>query len=266
MPEGDTLRQAELRLAPLLEGQVLQEAWFGKLEGFRPRAGMRIEAVRAVGKHLLIDFALTDPSKQLTLDTHLGMAGWWDAAPPDRPIPNHPRLRIALTVPSGRALCFAAPTIRTFVSDATSPNGPLQLGPDLSDAEPDLAAVLDRIRALAAPEAAVADVLLDQRIAAGVGNVFKSEACFVAGVDPHTRIDALDEAERERLWRIAHRQLLVNGIRPGPRRTAAGADAFVYGRARLPCRRCDTPIRYEAAGPDTTSRSTYWCPTCQPPR
>ncbi len=75
MPEGDTLRRIELLLAPLLDGQVLETVWFRKLLGYAPRPGQRIEQVRAVGKHLLIDF-----DRSLTLDTHLGMAGSWRTA------------------------------------------------------------------------------------------------------------------------------------------------------------------------------------------
>lgn len=261
MPEGDTLRHAELQLAPLLEGEVLVDAWFATLRGYRPRAGMRVDAVRAVGKHLLIDFAVGRPDRHLTLDTHLGMAGWWQARRGATARPADPRLRVALAVAGGQALCFAAPTVRTFVTGAGVAATPLALGPDLSDPTPDFALILARLGQLADPATPVADALLDQRIAAGVGNVFKSEACFVAGIDPHTPLAALDGPTRERLWRIAHQQLRANGTRPGPRHTAAGADHFVYGRARLPCRRCETPVSYEPAGP--TARSTYWCPTCQ---
>ncbi len=258
MPEGDTLRRAELVLAPLLDGQVLESVWFKKLVGYTPRAGQRVDQVRAVGKHLLIDF-----DRNLTLDTHLGMAGSWRSAPAGTSRPSDPRLRVALGVAGGMALCFAAPTIRTYLRDAP-PAAIAGLGPDLSDPSPDLDRVLERIDALARGDQPVADILLDQRIAAGVGNFFKSEALFVAGLDPHTPIGHLDAPARLRLWGIAHRLLRANA-RPGRRRTTpGGGDVFVYGRARLGCRRCDDAIRHEPAGPNTTSRSTYWCPTCQP--
>ncbi len=161
------------------------------------------------------------------------------------------------------ALCFAAPTVRTYLRD--DPRASLVgLGPDLSDPSPDLDLAVERIDAWSDADRAVADVLLDQRVAAGVGNVFKSEALFVAGLHPRTPIGQLDPATRRRVWEIAHRLLRANA-RPGRRRTTpGGGDLFVYGRARLGCRRCDDAIRHEPAGPTTTSRSTYWCPTCQP--
>ena len=127
-----------------------------------------------------------------------------------------PKLRIALTVAEGHALCYAAPTIRTFVRDG-GPTPVDHLGPDLSDEHPDLDEVLARIDRFAAPERPVADVLLDQRIAAGIGNVFKSETLFAVGVHPLTPIGSVDAATRRRLWTTAHRQL--------PRERAARAAA-----------------------------------------
>jgi endonuclease-8 len=258
MPEGDTLRKAEQRIAPLLEGERLERVWFRRRLPLAPRAGQRVEAVRAVGKHLLIEL-----DRNLTVDTHLGMSGWWSTMPPDRVPQPGPKLRIALTVADGHALCFAAPTIRTFVRDG-SPTPVDHLGPDLSDESPDLDEVMVRIDRFAAPDRPVADVLLDQRIAAGIGNVFKSETLFAVGVHPPVPIRAVDEPTRRRLWTTAHRQLRANA-RPGPRRTiATGSGLAVYGRHHGGCPRCDGAIEYAPAGPGATTRSSYWCPVCQP--
>jgi endonuclease-8 len=258
MPEGDTLRQAEQRIAPLLEGRRLERVWFRRGLVLSPRPGQLVESVRAVGKHLLIEL-----DRGLTLDTHLGMAGWWSTAPPSRLPHAGPKLRIALTVAEGHALCYAAPTIRTFVRDG-GPTPVDHLGPDLSDEAPDLDRVLARIEQHATPDQPVADVLLDQRIAAGVGNVFKSESLFVVGIHPLTPIGALDTATRRRLWATAHRQLRANA-RPGPRRTTVTNHGLaVYGRHHGGCPRCDGAIEYAPAGPGASSRSSYWCPVCQP--
>lgn len=258
MPEGDTLRQAEQRIAPLLEGRQLERVWFRRPLVLAPRSGQVVESVRAVGKHLLIEL-----DRGLTLDTHLGMGGWWTTMPAARTPQPGPKLRIALTVAEGHALCYAAPTIRTFVRDG-GPTPVDHLGPDLSDEAPDLDLVLARIDELAAPDRPVADVLLDQRIAAGVGNVFKSEALFVVGIHPLTPIGALDAATRRRLWTTAHRQLRANARR-GPRRTTVTAHGLsVYGRHHGGCPRCDGAIEYAPAGPGGSTRSSYWCPVCQP--
>jgi endonuclease-8 len=217
-----------------------------------------VEAVRAVGKHLLIEL-----DRNLTLDTHLGMGGWWTTMPRTRSPRPGPKLRIALTVADGHALCYAAPTIRTFVRDG-GPTPVDHLGPDLSDEHPDLDAVLVRIDRYADPTRPIADVLLDQRIAAGIGNVFKSETLFAVGVHPLTPVGALDDATRRRLWTTAHRQLRANA-RPGPRRTTVTNQGLaVYGRHHGGCPRCDGAIEYAPAGLHGTTRSSYWCPVCQP--
>jgi endonuclease-8 len=258
MPEGDTLRQAELRIAPLLEGRRLERVWFRRGLVLSPRAGQLVESVHAVGKHLLIEL-----DRGLTLDTHLGMGGWWTTMPRTGAPQPGPKLRIALTVAEGHALCYAAPTIRTYVRDG-GPTPVDHLGPDLSDEAPDLDAVLARIDAIATPEQPVADVLLDQRIAAGVGNVFKSEALFVVGIHPLTPIGALDADVRRRLWTTAHRQLRANA-KLGPRRTTVtNHGVAVYGRHHGGCPRCDGAIEYAPAGPGGSARSSYWCPVCQP--
>ncbi|NND74909.1 MAG: Fpg/Nei family DNA glycosylase [Ilumatobacter sp.] len=258
MPEGDTLRRAAEALTPVLEGRVVTDLWFRKLRGYRPRVGDRIHRVDAVGKYLLIEF-----DRRLVLHTHLGMSGTWRATGLDRPVPRDPRLRVMIETDAGRGLCFAAPEISTHIADVgTSPVD--ALGPDLSDDEVDIADVVRRSRQTDG-DRTLAQLLLDQRVAAGVGNVFKSEALFVAGLHPFERVAGVSDEDLERLWSIAHRQLVANRARPF-RVTTGGRDGgrtYVYGRHRLGCRRCDNAIQFSPAG-DLTERSSYWCPTCQP--
>ncbi|MGA9277014.1 DNA-formamidopyrimidine glycosylase family protein [Ilumatobacter sp.] len=258
MPEGDTLRRAAEVLTPILEGQVVTDLWFRKLRGYRPRVGDRIHRVDAVGKYLLIEF-----DRRLVLHTHLGMSGTWRAGPVDRPAPRDPRLRIVIETALGRALCFAAPDISTHLRD--SGNAPAdRLGPDLSDDDTDLDAVLERSRSIE-QDTSLAELLLNQHVAAGVGNVFKSETLFVAGLHPFTSVGATSDEQLTRMWSVAHRQLVANRGRPYRSTTGAGnpGRTYVYGRHRFACRRCDNAISFSAAG-ERTERSTYWCPTCQP--
>lgn len=260
MPEGDTLYAAQVRLAPLLTGQTVREFWARKLRGYVPRAGQRIEAVRAVGKHLLIDF-----DRDLTLQTHLGMSGSWrtaDAAGLAR-ARRSPTLRVVIAVDEGAALCFAAPTITTYVR--THGDTPVaHLGPNLTDATVDLDEILARVDAFHDDRSLLVDVLLDQRVAAGIGNVFKSEVLHHRRLPPAARMGDLSVAERRDLFAAAHRLMQANIAHPLTRRsTTIDGGYFVYGRARLPCRRCDTPVRMIHNG--LPARSTYWCPTCQPP-
>ena len=261
MPEGDTLRRAARALSPVLENRTVTSLWFHKLRGHRPRVGDRIVAVDAAGKYLLIQF-----DRRLVLQTHLGMAGSWRTSTLDTPIPRTPKLRIVIETEAGRALCFSAPSVTTHVVGSGSASSNL-IGPDLSEDEVDIADVVERSRRLAAPTTTAAEILLDQQVAAGVGNVFKSEALFVAGVFPFDTVDGLDDTVLGRVWNVAHRQLSANRSLPY-RVTTRPGDAgrtFVYGRHRLGCRRCDNAIEFSAAG-ERTARSTYWCPTCQPAR
>lgn len=258
MPEGDTLRRAAEALTPVLENQIVTSLWFRKLRGHRPRVGDRIHFVDAVGKYLLIEF-----DRRLVLHTHLGMAGSWRATTIDRAVPSTPKLRIVIETELGRALCFSAPDISTHISGTdTAPAD--RIGPDLSDDGADINDVIIRTRARAGSETTLAEMLLDQGIAAGVGNVFKSEALFVAGLHPFSRVSDVGDDELRRLWTTAHRQLVANRSRPFRVTTGRGdgGRTYVYGRHRLGCRRCDNAVRYSAAG-ERTERSTYWCPSCQ---
>jgi endonuclease VIII len=256
LPEGDTLRRAARALSPILVGQEVTDIWFRKLRGYRPRVGQRVENVQAVGKHLLIEF-----DRNLTLDTHLGMSGSWRTSS-DLPRP-HPALRVTISTALGHALCFGAPTIQTFVRGVDiSPAA--TLGPDISDDDIDIGELVLRSRS-AAGQRTLADLLLDQSVAAGVGNVFKSEALFVARLHPFTTVDRVDDDRLGHLWRVAHRQLVFNRDQRYRSTTAPGTPGrtYVYRRFRLGCRRCDNSIDYSPAGL-ITQRSSYWCPTCQP--
>jgi endonuclease-8 len=259
MPEGDTLRRAAEVLTPVLEGQIVTDLWFKKLRGYRPRVGDTIHSVDAVGKYLHIEF-----DRKLVLHTHLGMTGSWRAAPLDRARPRDPKLRILIETPAGRALCFAAPDISTHISGSgTAPAD--RLGPDLSNDDVDLDDVVARSRTRASHATTLAELLLDQQVAAGVGNVFKSEALFVAGMYPFTLVSDLTDEQLAKLWSIAHRQLVANRGKPYRSTTGPGSSdrTHVYGRHHFACLRCDNAVEFSAAGA-RTARSTYWCPTCQP--
>lgn len=259
MPEGDTLRRAAEVITPVLEGHVVTELWFKKLRGYRPRVGDTIHSVDAVGKYLLIEF-----DRKLVLHTHLGMSGSWRAATLDKPVPKTPKLRIVIETAAGRALCFAAPDISTHISGSGAAPAD-RLGPDLSNDDADLAEVVARSRERSTDKTTLAELLLDQRVAAGVGNVFKSEALFVSGLYPFTLVTDVSDEQLTKLWSIAHRQLVVN--RGAPFRKTTGPSSMdrthVYGRHHFACRRCDNSVSFSAAG-ERTARSTYWCPTCQP--
>lgn len=226
-----------------------------------PTAGTAITAVEAVGKHLLVRFG-----DGRALQTHLGMTGSWHLYPTGARWQRPAHLaRAVVEVEGWTAVCFAAPTVRLLHGPSATAAATAHLGPDLCAVTADervavVDAAVDRIPRVADPGADIADVLLDQRVAAGIGNVFKSEVLWACRVHPFTPWERVDPAERRALLDTAIDQLQAN-LGGGPRRTVPGGLA-VYGRARQPCRRCGTPILVRRSGPN--ARSTAWCPRCQP--
>jgi endonuclease-8 len=171
--------------------------------------------------------------------------------------------RVVVRVDDGTtAVCFGAPIVelrREHDERVTRATRMLEhLGPDLCAAEFDVDAVLTRLASVPA-DTELGAVLLDQRVAAGIGNVYKSEVCWAERVSPFTPIGSLDAATRHRIYETARRQLTSN-LGAGAR-TTHGRGLAVYGRARRPCPRCRATI---VSRRDQSTRVTYWCPRCQP--
>lgn len=255
MPEGDTLQRTADRLRAALQGRALVALTLhhARAGGRRPARGDRIASVEATGKHLLIRF-----EHGATLRTHLGMTGSWHLYRTGERWrkPRH-LARAVIEVDGWTAVCTAAPVVE-LTDDATARSRVSHLGPDLSRAdcrEADIDAAVDRVTS-----GEVGSVLLDQRVACGVGNVYKSEALFACGVDPFADVAALDRTTIRHVLATASRLLRANVQRGGPRRTTATGVA-VYGRAGRPCPRCGTRIRARRQGEQ--ARTTYWCPACQ---
>lgn len=260
VPEGDTLFKTAARLRPALVGHRLLRFEAPRLRGDAPPPGATIAGVEARGKHLLVHF-----DGGCTLRTHLRMTGSWHLyrAGERWRKPVH-LARVVLGVDSGWvAVCFQAPIVETYQRARAEPDALATLGPDLCLPESLDDAVLDHIVARAAqltpPGTSLGDALLDQRIAAGIGNVYKSEACFAAGLDPTGAFEWVTVEDRRRLWAVAARQLQANLGRAERRTHPAGL--AVYGRQGRPCHRCGTAIRMTRTGP--LARTTYWCPACQ---
>ena len=256
MPEGDTIHRAAARMRPALEGHTLVRFEAPRLVGDRPRPGERIDAVEARGKHLLVHFA-----GGLTLRTHLRMTGSWHLyRVGERWQKGRHLARAVLEADSGWvAVCFQAPVVETYHRRAGEPTALAGLGPDLTAPAPDLDAVLGRVAGSAGADVEVADVLLDQRIAAGIGNVYKSEVLFLHGLDPFTPVGAVDPARLRRIFATAHELLRANLGRA--HRITYRNGVAVYGRHGQPCHRCGTLVEMRRQGP--MARSTYWCPSCQ---
>ena len=253
MPEGDTIHRAAARLRPALVDRTVVRVDVPRWAGPVPSPGETVTAVRAEGKHLLVDF-----SGGLTVRTHLRMSGRWDVYAPGARWRRSPgAARVVIEVPGAVAVCFSAPDVAVTRRDRVAT---AHLGPDLCTETVAIDEVVARARRLATPDTEVGELLLDQRVAAGIGNVYKSDVCFLERVDPRTPVAALDAATLTALYTRAHRLLRAN-LGTGPRRTVPEGLA-VYGRAGRPCRRCRTPIERFVQG-GTLPRSTYWCPRCQ---
>lgn len=253
VPEGDTIFRIAATLRTALAGEPVRrfEAPRLRVAAFAPDVIVR--SVEARGKHLLISF---DDGR--VLHTHLGMSGSWRVERPgDRR--SGPRLRALIEVPDAVAICLDAPVVE-LLRDRDLRRHPrlAALGPDLCSPDVDLGEVLARLGRLA-PDTAVGVALLDQRVASGIGNVYKSEALFACGLDPFAPIAALDADERRTVYSTAS-QLLLRNLVGGLRITAPGGLA-VYRRAGRPCPRCGAAIASRRQG--EAARATYWCPSCQ---
>jgi endonuclease-8 len=266
MPEGDTIHRIAASLAPRLTGKTLERVTTQGLA--RDVAGRTVASVTAHGKHLVIEL-----DNGASLRAHLGMNGRFRAYPRAdgdallaRMSPG--RASLALTTDDGVFLWIGAPTIE--ISHRRDPRHGMavaSLGPDiLSDGFDDRVAAA---RAAEHGSRSIAEVLLDQRIAAGIGNIYKSEALFTAGIDPRTPVARLDLDTLARIYGIARTQMLAN-LGPAPRTTRASlagaprdARYFVYSRSGQPCTRCNAAIQCVSQGGDPP-RWTWWCPTCQP--
>ena len=260
MPEGDTIHRAAAQIRGSFDDDPLT-AFAARTSGIvpgvePPRPGDTISSVEARGKHLLIRFG-----NGATLHTHLGMLGAWRIRAGGVPLAL-PRARtgVAMATEHAAAVCRTAPVVE-LLDDGSVRRHPVlrALGPDLCLPDVDLTAVVDRIGSIDAATA-VGVVLLDQRVAAGIGNVYRAEVLWACRVEPWTPVGALaDEAARE-LYATAGRLLRANLTNRGPRRTVPEGLA-VYERAGRPCRRCGTPIRVAPIG--DPPRSAWWCPSCQ---
>src|SRR5262245_22491135 len=271
MPEGDTIFWTAQTLHRVFAGRVVTrfDSVFPRLTRVatdQPIVGRTILSVSARGKHLLIVF-----SGDLTLRTHMRMHGSWHVYPVGARWKRPAReMRVLVETAEAVAVGFSIPDAEFLTPRELARHQQLgSLGPDLLGETFDSAAV---VRAMRQREAPIADVLLDQRVMAGIGNIFKSEVLFLAGVDPFAPASSLPDDQLERIVDVAREQLRAN-VLPASKtlsrsfgiRTTRSLDPreklWVYGRGGRPCRHCGAPIQSRATGAD--ARLTYWCPSCQ---
>lgn len=257
MPEGDTIHYAANSIRPVLEGRVPDEIRTPQRRHERDRWPQRLEgrAVRRVearGKHLLLHF-----EGDLVLHSHLRMTGAWDVRAAGERWRRPPRRAWLVIATAGHEVVqFDGPLLELLTeARAHSDRRLAQLGQDVIGEDFEESLLLRRIRE-DDPTRAFGDALLDQRTLAGIGNIWKSESCFAARVDPWKPLASTpDEAvlDTVRFAREHMAQSARDGYEARPR--------AVYGRSGEACLRCGERIRSRGQGEG--NRATYWCPGCQ---
>lgn len=252
MPEGDTVWHTAARLREALEGKRLTRCDI-RVPKYAAvdLTGQVVDEVLSRGKHLFIRIG------QASIHSHLKMDGSWKVNPVNRPSRAGHRIRIILETADVQAAGIDLGVLEVLPR-ADDMDVVAHLGPDLlgADREPRTAAA----NLTADLNRPLAETLLDQRVLAGVGNVYANELCFVFGHLPTAPVK--DVRDPLRLVQRARDMLWLNRSRSNRTTTGdtrRGQQVWVYGRADEPCRRCGTPIKSDNSG----DRISFWCPTCQ---
>ncbi len=259
MPEGDTIYRSAAALRAALLGKPVRQFTAHRLVGHAPKVGAVTEWVESKGKHLEIGW-----DDGVVLHTHMRMTGSWHLYRHGEIWRKSPsQARVVIESDTWEAVCFNAPVVDTYRAEISQWHpGMGRLGPDLCRADADLAVCVGRSARYCDPLRPLADVLLDQRVACGVGNVFKSEVLWACLVHPQTPVGALDSEQLMFLFAAASRMLrnnidIVNRVTYDRSPTGLA----VYGRHNKPCLRCGDTIAVARHGEH--ARATFWCPGCQ---
>lgn len=275
MPEGDTIFRSARALRLALGGKIITRfdtgyAHLARVDDNQAIAGRTVERVEARGKWLLMFL-----SGDLILVTHMLMNGTWHIyRTGERWRRRRQDMRIVIETADWMAVAFTVP-VAEFHTSASLLRKKIvtELGPDLLKDNFEEAAAVEKI--LEHPDEEIAVVLLNQRVMAGIGNVFKSEICFACGVHPFRLVRTLRRKELEDIVHTSRKYLQANvadGAEgnivtyTGMRRTTGSSDRsarlWVYGRMGEPCRRCGAALHMRKQGEQ--ARTTFWCPACQP--
>ena len=280
MPEGDTILRTAHTMDRWLSGREITAA-----RSPMPRVaagrlvGRTVLAVEARAKHLLVRFGPggigrpagpAGPAGELTLRTHQRMAGSWyvmaAGAPWHRPAWQ---AQVVLEAGDRLAVCFNSPVVELFPTREIAVHPVLRaLGPDVLAGPIEAGEVWGRAGALLAPDTPVAELLLDQRVVSGIGNIWRSESLFVCRTDPWLPWPAAGPDGLDRLAATAG-ELMATQVpamtpaSPPPPAPPGSGRHWVYGRHGRPCWRCRATVRCARLG--RQARTVWWCPTCQAP-
>jgi endonuclease-8 len=257
VPEGDTIAWHANRIRPVLEGRVPEEVrtphprhaldrWPERL------AGRAVRAVDTHGKHLFLRF-----EGDLVLHSHLAMSGSWGVYRAGRRWGRSPRRAwLVLRADGQQVVQFDGPLLELITEGRRRFDQRLAtLGPDVLAPSFDTGRFLSRLRA-DDPTRPLGDALLDQTNLAGIGNVWKAEACWEVRLDPWRTVSTVSDDDAVALVEAVRPRMLASAVE-GPR----VIEPRVYGRTGMPCPRCGAKI--VSAGQGEANRTTYWCPGCQ---
>jgi endonuclease-8 len=274
MPEGDAIFRAARSMHRVLSGHLVTKfetayAHLDRVNVDTPIVGRTIERIESAGKHHLIVF-----SGDLILRTHMRMNGSWHLYRHGERWWRGPQaMRVRIDTADWVAVAFSVPVAEFVTPKELTTTGPVaKLGPDLLGREFNRDEAVRRL--IASAHQPIAMSLLDQRLVAGIGNVYKSEVLFLSGVNPFTPTAAVSKETLDRMMDLARRLLndnVIDGTSPRiqtyrnlrmtNRASEHDESLWVYGRAGKPCRKCGTPIEMKKMGSE--ARTTYWCPQCQ---
>ena len=268
MPEGHTIHRAARLQRRRFAGEILEvDSPQGRFsDGAAELNGRRLEGVDALGKHLFHRW-----EGDLTVHIHLGLFGKFKVFTDVEKAPSpSDGTRMRWRGHTG-AMYLSGPTACEIIGADQEEELRNRIGPDpLAVRKGDLDRVMSSLSRRSAP---IAQVLLDQAVVAGIGNVYRAEFCFLAGIDPRRPAREVSENSAEELWELSVRLMKigerigrivtvdpaeVGARKPGDLRK--GNRLYVYKRAGQPCRRCSTPILSAVLA----TRRVWWCPSCQP--
>ena len=264
MPEGDTVHRITRVLQKELQGRTLATLYVRDQGDVPELAGRRVDSITAHGKHMLVHI-----EGGWVLRIHLGMKGGWlrrnirEVMPADM---------TAMLVAGETAYICAGAYRGELMRESAARVHPIlsRLGPDLLADPPDIAEAVRRARLPAYAGREVGELVLDQRVASGIGNIYKSEVLFECRIHPRTRMRTLTDTQVEGIFRKAADLMRLNlltrrrtAVPLRRRATPTTQGLWVYGRGGKPCLDCGTKIEVFLQG--DMARSTYFCPHCQTP-
>jgi endonuclease VIII len=271
MPEGPTIKVTADKLRRALDDRIVEqfECRYKKAitEGWTEKIlGQRVIEVRSHGKNLFITF-----ENGWVMYTHMLMWGSWHVYAPDEPWSKEERkARVVLRNNDAVAVLFSAPMCELVRREDLATHKTSELGPDLMAEHVDVEEAARRFYDPIHADRAVGELIMDQTVLAGIGNILKSEVLFQVGINPLRLPDsvtpgefrALVEANQRYMQRAYETDGFAEAFMPPEEREATGLWAYVYRRTKKPCLRCGTPIKMVRQGP--RKRMTYFCPHCQP--